>query len=400
IKSYISEVEDPQKKELAVSYEGACKKIFGVASRKRRDHHHGHKLDDYLKTHLSWLTTEQAETLKQMKTENKSPEEMQKKVFEFYDATTGETRVKATELLQGGCRDLIQTIVGQEKATELKNMRESGASVDAMNAKVKEFVGQINDEEKKQLATKYEGACRKVFGVQSRKRREHHHDEDEDLEKFAQNHLTWLTDEQRQQVTALKDAGKDAIKAKIHEFYNAATGDTKAKATLELQTACQELINKVIGEEHAAILKGLRDSGADIGEIQKKTDEFLAQVPDEKKRKLAEDHREGCAQMFLTPPSRRLRRDKHHEHTLKEFVENHLTWLNAEQKAQILELDGQKEAVKAKINEFFEKTSGDEREKATASFQAACRERLVHVLGDQKAAELKAMRESGASNEA
>src|SRR5690606_8328386 len=136
VSEFIAGVTDDHKKELAAKYETACKRVFGGASRKRRDHHHGqHTVDDYLKNHLSWLTTEQADELKQLKADGKSAEELQKKVFEYYDAAEGETKAKATELLQGGCRELIKSVIGEEKAGELKQLKESGASTDDIKAK-------------------------------------------------------------------------------------------------------------------------------------------------------------------------------------------------------------------------------------------------------------------------
>ena len=81
----MGELTDEKKKETAALYSSACKQVFGIkASRKRRDHHHGHggghTLEDYFKTHLSWLDDGQKENLKTMKGEGKTREEMQKKV--------------------------------------------------------------------------------------------------------------------------------------------------------------------------------------------------------------------------------------------------------------------------------------------------------------------------------
>ncbi|KAE9546164.1 hypothetical protein FO519_010624, partial [Halicephalobus sp. NKZ332] len=218
VSEFVAEVTDEHKKELAQKYEGACKLVFGVASdwhkthvqgglehhangRKRRDHHHGHTLADYFSTYLSWLTQDQQEELKKMKEENKTPQEIQDKVFAFFDAAEGETKTKALELMQSGCRELLKSIVGEEKANELKQLKESGASTDDIHAKVKEFITEITDPHKLEIAQKYQGGCKRAFSIQSsRKRRHEHHDDDDTLEGFVQNHLLWLTPKQKEEI--------------------------------------------------------------------------------------------------------------------------------------------------------------------------------------------------------
>lgn len=98
VSEFVDALTDEEKKQKAQDFGPVCKRIFqAAASRKRRDHHEGHvahhghhTLDDYFKTHLSWLTDEQKEQLRTLKTEGKTKEELQKKVFEFYEAATGE----------------------------------------------------------------------------------------------------------------------------------------------------------------------------------------------------------------------------------------------------------------------------------------------------------------------
>lgn len=85
--------------------------------------------------------------------------------MEFYNASSGETKEKATQQLQGGCRELLRSIVGADRADELKAMKESGSSVHELATKADEFLKQVTDDGKKQMVEEYGPACRKLFGV-------------------------------------------------------------------------------------------------------------------------------------------------------------------------------------------------------------------------------------------
>ena len=73
--------------------------------RRKRDHQL-HTLDQYFKTHLSWLTEVQKEELKALKASSSSETEIRKKVDEFYGQLVGEAKEKARAQLKNACRDL------------------------------------------------------------------------------------------------------------------------------------------------------------------------------------------------------------------------------------------------------------------------------------------------------
>ena len=141
-------IEEDSKKAKVKEYGAACKKLFGIttpaaASRRRRDHPHDHgehKLEDYFKTHLSWLSDDQKEQLKGLKAEGKQRSELQQKIIAYYQQLTGEAQEKAKAQLQGGCRELIKQILGDEKAKEIKQMRESGTPIVDIAKKIDEWV--------------------------------------------------------------------------------------------------------------------------------------------------------------------------------------------------------------------------------------------------------------------
>ncbi|KAE9547972.1 hypothetical protein FO519_008817, partial [Halicephalobus sp. NKZ332] len=258
--------------------------------------------------HLKWVTSEQAEELKKLKADGKSPEELQKKVFEYYDAAEGETKTQATELLQGGCRELIKSVLGDEKAAELKQLKESGASVDDIKAKIKEFLGGVTDPHKQEIAKKYESACAKVFNVTpSRRRREG--EAANKLEEYFGNYLSWLSDEQKENLRQLKADGKpfNEIEKKVFEYYDATEGETRNKATELMQGGCRAILGQVLSPEQTAELKQLKESGVSIKELSSKVTEFLKAVDDENKKGIVDKYNIPCLKVFGLVESRERR---------------------------------------------------------------------------------------------
>lgn len=56
--------------------------------------------------------------------------------MEAFEKTEGDKRAQAVEQLKGACRAYIKHFVGEEKANELKKLKESGVSNDEMKKKV------------------------------------------------------------------------------------------------------------------------------------------------------------------------------------------------------------------------------------------------------------------------
>ncbi|KAI1730091.1 nematode polyprotein allergen ABA-1 domain-containing protein [Ditylenchus destructor] len=427
VEALLAEVTDDHKKAVATEYGPYCKKLFGVneqtpASRRRRheehshDHHShgGHTLEDYFKSHLSWLSDAQKEQLRTLKAGGSNRAELQKKVYEFYDEASGDTKETATEQLKGGCRELLRSVVGEDKANELKTLKESGANPVELGKKVEELLAAISDEHKKAVATEYGPYCKKLFGVDGqtpagRRRRDEGHGHDHHshgghtLEDYFKSHLSWLSDAQKEQLRTLKAGGSNRaeLQKKVYEFFDEASGDTKESAREQLKGGCRELLKNVVGEDKANELKTLKESGATPGELSKKVEEFLAGVTDDHKKAVATEYGPYCKKLFgvdESTPSRR-RRD-HHQHTLEDYLQSHLTWLTDAQKEQLrtMKSDGKSRSdIQAKVLEFYEAASGDTKEQATQLLQAGCRQLLRGVVGEDKANELKALKESGAS---
>uniref|UniRef100_Q24702 DVA-1 polyprotein n=1 Tax=Dictyocaulus viviparus TaxID=29172 RepID=DVA1_DICVI len=376
----------------------ASKKIYGVAKRFRRDHHHEHNLDEALEKYLTWLNEEQKS---QMKTiyESGDREALYKKVLEFFEAATGEVKEKAAVELKSACRHYIKDYIGDEKAEKIKEMKESGVSTEEISKKVDEFIAMITDDEKKAKALRASSACKKIYGVAKRFRRDHHHEHN--LEEALEKYLTWLNEEQKSQMKTIYESGdREALYKKVLEFFEAATGEVKEKAAVELKSACRHYIKDYIGDEKAEKIKEMKESGVSTEEISKKVDEFIAMITDDEKKAKALRASNACKKIYGV--AKRLRRDHHHEHNLEEAMGKYLSWMSDEQQAQVKKIygTGDRLATYNKVMELFESVPSDEKEKATSQLKAACRHYIKDFIGKDNLAVIKEMKESGATNEA
>ncbi|KAK5971508.1 hypothetical protein GCK32_010845, partial [Trichostrongylus colubriformis] len=349
VEEAIEELSDEGVKTRAKKASAACKRIFGVAHRFRRDHHHEHSLEEAMGKYLTWLSDDQKAEIKTLY-EEKGRADVYDKIMEYFEEAEGDTKEKAAMELKGACRHYIKDLIGEENGKIIREMKDSGASNDAIATKVEEMIEAIVDDKKKSQALRASTNCRKIYGVARRFRRDHH---EHNLEEALEKYLTWLTDDQKEEVKKLYEAkDKQAMYKKVMEMYDAATGDVKAKATEELKAACKHYVKDSIGEENAAKLKEMKDGGASHEAIASKVEEFIAAITDEKKKAQAERAAVACKKIYGV--SRRLRRD-HHEHNVDEAMEKYLTWMTDDQKEEIKKLhdSGDKETMYKKILELY-----------------------------------------------
>lgn len=102
--------------------------------------------------------------------------------MEYYE---GNVKEKSTELLKNDCRQLLVSVIGDDKANELMALKEMGATNKKINEKVKQLLSQVNHAEKVVLAKEYGSYCKKVFNVEEgqRMRRQKRDEVDANIEK-------------------------------------------------------------------------------------------------------------------------------------------------------------------------------------------------------------------------
>ncbi|KHJ89584.1 hypothetical protein OESDEN_10588, partial [Oesophagostomum dentatum] len=392
VNEMVAGITDPKKKERAEKYAEGCKKIYKSSASRRRRGQELYTLEKVLENYLTWLTDAQKEELKSLK-EAGNKDEIYKKIVQYFDGTTGETKKKALEDMQTGCRHYIRNVVGDEKADEFKQMKESGVSVEEIAKKIDAIVDGLTNEEVKTQAKKAALICKAAFSAPKRFRREQHeHKMDEEMKKY----LTWLTPDQHDKLKEkFEKEGREPGYKLVMEFFEASSGDVKAKATEELKAACKHFGKEIIGEENVKTLTEMKESGASHDEMDKKVKEMVAGIEDPKKRERAEKYTEGCRKIYKSSASRRRRGQE--LYTLEKVLENYLTWLTEDQKAELKSLKeaGNKDEIYKKIVHYFDGTSGDTKKKALEDMQTGCKHYIRNVVGDEKADEFKQMRESG-----
>ena len=387
-------------KQKALEHKAVCAKLYELKTSKKRRNVHHHDIESKLRSEWNWLTEEQKEEIRQLKTQGKSDEQLLSKVFEYFKSA--DDKSKAEDGLQTSCGSAILTILGSEKAEVLKSFMANGATPEAYEQKVKEL---LNEAPKKTLTPNQEN-CKLVFTGATRRRRHeghnhegHHH---HTLEDYLESpHLSWLTDLQKESVRKLAQEGKskEVIQKQILDYYDATEGELKEKATSGLQSGCRELFTKLIGTEKADQLKALKESGATNEELRNKGDQFVEEITDEKQKQEAKFYAVGCRKVFGVESKRKRHTHSHGEHhSLEELFKTYLSWLTEDQQKQLTDLKAEgksREDIQKKVLEFYEAASDSVKETAREKMQDGCRKLLVKVLGEEKAAELKQLRESG-----
>uniref|UniRef100_A0A914KK33 Polyprotein allergen nematode domain-containing protein n=1 Tax=Meloidogyne incognita TaxID=6306 RepID=A0A914KK33_MELIC len=394
-----------------------AKKRWVHRHRRNHDHfahddgvHEHHELEDYLRTHLSWLTDEQKAEMRSLKAEGAGKESLRSKAMQYLEQSTGEQRNEAIKQLVSGCRELLRRLFGAEAAEELKQMRESGTTFEELEVKIGKLTEALDDEGKRQKARDYGPACKRIFALSmavppttSRRRRECAQCS-ERLKHAIKTHLSWLSDEQKAELKADEIAGKtrEETKEKVMKWFEAIGEESeKEKARELMKGGCRELIKELLGEEAASKIKQMKEGGATPEALATEIDKLMGEITDEKKKETAALYSSGCKQVFGIKASRK-RREHHHGHgrghTLEDYFKTHLSWLDDTQKENLKTMKGEgktREEMQKQVMEWFNKLEGEPKTKALELMQTGCRELLKIILGEDKAIEVKNMKEAG-----
>uniref|UniRef100_A0A915PNR4 Polyprotein allergen nematode domain-containing protein n=1 Tax=Setaria digitata TaxID=48799 RepID=A0A915PNR4_9BILA len=101
----------------------------------------------------------------------KSREEMQSKIFEFFESASGETKRLATESLLESCHELFKEIGGEEKAYELDVLIRSDVASKKLEEKINLIIDSVNDESEKAHAKLYVTPCKYLYSIRSNRQK-------------------------------------------------------------------------------------------------------------------------------------------------------------------------------------------------------------------------------------
>ena len=95
------------------------------------------------------------------------------KVMEWFGKLEGESKKKALELLQTGCRELLKITLGEDKVIQVKQMKESGSDVNTISNKIDEWIKGLNENSHlRKIIEEYRPICRQLFGIEKEKKTE------------------------------------------------------------------------------------------------------------------------------------------------------------------------------------------------------------------------------------
>ncbi|CAJ0939314.1 unnamed protein product, partial [Mesorhabditis belari] len=378
--------------------------------RVRRDHHEGHEAHDYsvdtlIAKVLPWLSEEQKTTLKGLENDKDA---LLTKVEEYFKGH--DKKGEAADQLIKACKHIITDAIGDENASQIKKLKESGAGLDAIEAKVDTFLEAATDSEAKKVAVKVKPSCKKVFqwkhaeaatAAAARVRRDHHEGHeahDYSVDTLIAKVLPWLSEEQKTTLKGLEN-DKDALLTKVEEYFKG--HDKKGEAADQLIKACKHIITDAIGDENASQIKKLKESGAGLDAVEAKVDTFLEAATDSEAKKVALKVKPSCKKVFqwkhaeAAATAGRKRREV--TYNLDLALDKVLTWLSAEQKTALKALENDKDALFKKVDEYFQEISGDSKKEAVNKVKEACKHIFGTAIGEEKVGEVKKLKEAGAS---
>uniref|UniRef100_A0A0N5A9A4 DUF148 domain-containing protein n=1 Tax=Syphacia muris TaxID=451379 RepID=A0A0N5A9A4_9BILA len=123
-------------------------------------------LEHHFQSNLKWLTDEQKNQLKEMKTEGKSKHEIRQMVQSFYEMLPEEKKPEAQELMKQGCKEMIQHILGEENSKKIKAMKQEGKSVAEIEAEINKLMQTVTDKTHQEHFKAYGPVCKKLFEVE------------------------------------------------------------------------------------------------------------------------------------------------------------------------------------------------------------------------------------------
>ncbi|TKR87820.1 hypothetical protein L596_012160 [Steinernema carpocapsae] len=147
----VAALPDEDKRMEAEHYGLFCKKVF------RLTRYDPERL-------LAWLANDQRHQLASMMHDPEiSDDDLYVKIIEFYENANEETQTEAKNVIDRGCKDFIDNMLGEENAEVIEEMRNDGVKPQTLSAHLMNLVADISDDRERQKMAKSLPICKRIY---------------------------------------------------------------------------------------------------------------------------------------------------------------------------------------------------------------------------------------------
>uniref|UniRef100_A0A0R3S6A6 DUF148 domain-containing protein n=1 Tax=Elaeophora elaphi TaxID=1147741 RepID=A0A0R3S6A6_9BILA len=394
-----------------------CREMWREAMNTNRQKRH---FNEEYSEWMVWMTDEQKHELEEMRNNGSSFEEIHKKVNGHFLKLPEATQKELINDYKEKCRKYF---VAMAKEDEIKTL--NTAHDETNHDEHKKIIDQIlhrQPEDVREKAHKFYQVCDDVYHKQfSRSRR--------DIDNLMDKHLQWLTSEQKEEIKQMKASGESlqAIKEKLLSYIETMESDKQLHTIEKTKQSCYAWLESVTSAEERAELENLHH--IDHSACKRKVRQYIKRLSPEKQEAVNKDlevcehiwysernhgsthqhhhhhHQRRAARSIsehIYAEAKKRSKRNNHEHALEDYFQTHLSWLTDTEKDELRKMkqEGKPRAdIQRKIFDYYEGLSGDGKKEAREKLREGCHELLREIFGDEKMAELKRIRESGAGLE-
>ncbi|EGT39419.1 CBN-NPA-1 protein [Caenorhabditis brenneri] len=366
VKARIGELKkdlDEEKRKNVEMWEQDCYELL-KPKRTRRE------IEAAFQDFVKWMTPEQLGDINELKTAGKDSE-VQAKVKEFFGQLPADQQATLKEEFKGKCKVYFTPLMTAEELDKIKTLK---GDKEAAGALVKGVVDRQTGDVKA-VAEKMLGVCAEVYKESSRKRRE--------IESAFQDFVKWMTPEQLGDINALKTAGKDSeVQAKVKEFFGQLPADQQATLKEEFKGKCKVYFTPLMTAEELDKIKTLKGdkeaAGALVkGVVDRQTGDVKA---------IAEKMLSVCGEVYKDSSRRR----REIEPAFQDFVK----WMTPEQLGDInaLKAAGKESEVQEKVKEFFGQLPAEQQTSLKEEFKGKCRVYFTPLMTSEELEKIKTLK--------
>ncbi|CAJ0558102.1 unnamed protein product, partial [Mesorhabditis spiculigera] len=253
---------DENTRKLVDAWATECKALwFKKTDRKRRD-----LLEDF----AFWLNAEQLAELKKEKAAGKSSEDLKKRVMEYFEQLPQEKQNEVKEHAKGKCKHYFMTLSTEDEVKKIKELKEAG-NVEEIKSIIEGVIDR-QEGDKKTEATKYKKICSDIYEKQSSRKRK-------DIDALIEKHLSWLEEGQKDEIRAMKAAGKSnaEIKEKVMGYLQSLDSSKKEKTKQQITDDCYAWLKKAASQTEIDALHKMHET--DHAGCKKTVRQYILRLP-------------------------------------------------------------------------------------------------------------------------